>query len=105
MTQAGKRVHVAAIFARPRAPSRYRVGRLGAYTFVSRRTLDFDARFERIWSLSFPSEDQHYCIRAAELGLGLFVGTHVPAYPIYRERHLDRVAAFLGCTLFGRAAT
>lgn len=40
-------------------------------------------------------EDRHFCIRAAALGLRLFVDTHYPAYHIYRSADLAGAERFL----------
>src|SRR5690606_16148011 len=47
--------------------------------------------FSEIKNLSFWGEDRHFCIRAAALGLSLYVDTNYPAYHIYRESDLEGV--------------
>ena len=102
LTEAGRREHAATFIAQLRVPGRYRVGGLGACPRVGRRALELGARFERIYNLSFPREARQFCVRAAALGLELFVDTHVPAYPIYRDGHVDGLAAFVCRTVVGR---
>lgn len=71
-----------------RVPGVYEVGGLGACTLISRRALELGVSFAEIPNLSFWGEDRHFCIRAAALGLQLYVDTHCPAYHIYREEDL-----------------
>lgn len=86
---------IRAFLQRLRQPGVYRVGGLGACTLISRRALAMGACFREIPNLSFWGEDRHFCIRAAALGLELYVDTHVPAYHIYRQSDLKGVSAYL----------
>ncbi|MBD7968940.1 glycosyltransferase family 2 protein [Paenibacillus gallinarum] len=74
-----------------RQPGVYEVGGLGACTLIHRSALEKGVNFKEIKNLSFWGEDRHFCIRAAVLGIGLYVDTHYPAYHIYRESDLSKV--------------
>ncbi|WDZ59346.1 glycosyltransferase family 2 protein [Paenibacillus polymyxa] len=75
-------------------PGLYEVGGLGACTLICKSALEKGANFNEIKNLSFWGEDRHFCIRAAALGIELFVDTHYPAYHIYRESDLKGVVKF-----------
>ncbi len=75
-------------------PGVYPVGGLGACTLISKSALQKGVSFKKIPNITFWGEDRHFCIRAAALGIGLYVDTHYPAYHIYRESNLEGVAAF-----------
>lgn len=75
-------------------PGIYEVGGLGACTLISKAALNQGISFKRIKNLTFWGEDRHFCIRAAALGLSLFVDTHLPAYHIYRDSDLTGVEEF-----------
>lgn len=77
-----------------KTPGIYEVGGLGACTLISIYAMEKGVSFEEIKNLSFWGEDRHFCIRAAALGLKLFVDTHYPAYHIYREEDLKGVANY-----------
>ncbi|MBF8263353.1 MAG: glycosyl transferase [Parachlamydiales bacterium] len=79
---------------RLRRPGVYEVGGLGACTLISRSALTRPINFQRIRNISFWGEDRHFCIRAAALGIGLYVDTHYPAYHIYRDSDLSGVEEF-----------
>ncbi len=79
-------------------PGLYEVGGLGACTLISRRALALGVSFDPISNLSFWGEDRHFCIRAAALGIPLFVDTHAPAFHIYRETDLPDARVFLTLT-------
>lgn len=72
-------------------PGLYRVGGLGACTLISRSALLKGVNFAPIENLTIHGEDRFFCIRAAVLGIGLFVDTRFPAYHIYRELDLEGV--------------
>ena len=78
-----------------RQPGVYRVGGLGACTLLSRRALARGVSFRDVYNVSFSGEDRHLCLRAAALGFELYVDTHFPAFHIYRENDLKRVASYL----------
>lgn len=78
-----------------KTPGVYPVGGLGACTLISRKALQTGVNFDPIYNVSFVGEDRHFCIRAAALGLGLFVDTCYPAYHIYRPSDLDGLNEYL----------
>ncbi|WP_042170939.1 glycosyltransferase [Paenibacillus gorillae] len=80
---------------RMQRPGIYEVGGLGACTLISRQALGKGIHFGPISNVSFWGEDRHFCIRAAALGLSLFVDTHCPAYHIYRDEDLPGAEIFL----------
>ena len=71
-----------------RIPGLYEVGGLGACTLISRTALLKGVSFQPIRNLTIHGEDRFFCIRAAVLGLDLFVDTHYPAFHIYREQDI-----------------
>lgn len=71
-----------------RVPGVYAVGGLGACTLLQRSALQKGVNFAPIANLTIHGEDRFFCIRAAVLGIGLFVDTHYPAYHIYRQADL-----------------
>jgi len=82
-------------FAELRVPGLYEVGGLGACTLISRQAIERGVSFREIPNLSYWGEDRHFCVRAAALGIGLFVDTTYPAYHIYREEDLVGAAVFI----------
>jgi len=78
-----------------RLPGVYEVGGLGACTLISRAALLAGVSFKPIKNLTIHGEDRFFCIRAAVLGIDLFVDTHYPAYHIYREQDLPGVQAYI----------
>jgi glycosyltransferase involved in cell wall biosynthesis len=81
-----------------RIPGLYEVGGLGACTLISRAALTAGVSFKPIKNLTIHGEDRFFCIRAAVLGIELFVDTHYPAYHIYREQDLAGVQDYVkGC--------
>lgn len=75
-------------------PGVYEVGGLGACTLISRSAIEKGVNFKEIKNISFWGEDRHFCIRAAALGIDLYVDTHLPAYHIYRESDLVGVKEY-----------
>lgn len=75
-------------------PGLYEVGGLGACTLISREAIVKGVAFRRIKNLSFWGEDRHFCVRAAALGIPLYVDTHLPACHIYRESALTGVSHY-----------
>lgn len=78
-----------------RIPGLYEVGGLGACTLISRAALLEGVSFKPIKNLTIHGEDRFFCIRAAVLGIDLFVDTHYPAYHIYREQDLAGVQDYV----------
>lgn len=78
-----------------RIPGLYEVGGLGACTLIRRSALVEGVNFKSIKNLTIHGEDRFFCIRAAVLGIDLFVDTHYPAYHIYREQDLDGVKEYV----------
>jgi glycosyltransferase involved in cell wall biosynthesis len=76
-------------------PGTYEVGGLGACTLISRSALSKGVNFEFIKNVNIWGEDRFFCIRAAVLGIDLFVDTHYPAYHIYRESDLHGVSDYV----------
>lgn len=81
------------------AAGQYQVGGLGACTLIRRDALKAGARFESVPGVGYWGEDRHFCIRAAALGVPLFVDTTYPAFHVYRELMLDeaRLWKMQGC--------
>ncbi len=77
-----------------RTPGRYEVGGLGACTLIRREAIERGVRFGRVPNLMVFGEDRDFCVRASALGIGLYADTHHPPLHLYRERDLDRIAAF-----------
>lgn len=75
-------------------PGIYKVGGLGACTLISRNALEKGVNYNPIYNLSFWGEDRHFSIRAAALGMSLFVDTTYPAYHIYRLEDLEGVGEY-----------
>ncbi|QDH20846.1 glycosyltransferase family 2 protein [Saccharibacillus brassicae] len=80
--------------AKMRIPGVYEVGGLGACTLLSKEALQKGVNFKEIKNISFWGEDRHFCIRAAALGIPLFVDTHFPAYHIYRDSDLKGITGY-----------
>jgi len=78
-----------------RIPGLYEVGGLGACTLISRAALKKGVSFQPIQNLTIHGEDRFFCIRAAVLGVDLFVDTHYPAFHIYREQDLAGAQAYI----------
>lgn len=76
-------------------PGIYEVGGLGACTLISSSAISSGVSYDRVRNISYWGEDRHFCIRAAALGLPLFVDTHFPALHLYRDSDLDMVAEFI----------
>lgn len=74
-----------------RKPGTYKVGGLGACTLISKEALSKGVNFNPVYNISFWGEDRHFCIRAAVLGIQLYVDTYYPAHHIYRDEDLKKV--------------
>lgn len=77
-----------------REPGVYEIGELSACTLISKKALDKAISFGKIKNVTFWGEDRHFCIRAAALGIPLYVDTHYPAFHIYRESDLSHIDAY-----------
>lgn len=75
-------------------PGTYKVGGLGACTLISKKALNKGVNFNNIYNISFIGEDRHFCIRAAVLGLELYVDTYFPSYHIYREEDIEGIKKY-----------
>lgn len=78
-----------------KTPGLYEVGGLGACTLLSRAALLKGVNFAPISNLTIHGEDRFFCIRAAVLGIKLFVDTSCPAYHIYREKDLSGISNYI----------
>jgi len=87
-----------------RTPGVHKVGGLGACTLISQKALKAGVNFNRIENLTFWGEDRHFCIRAAALGISMYVDTHLPAYHIYRDSDLEGAMEFLDRTDMGEGS-
>lgn len=92
------RARIQAFLTKLRTPGVYEVGGLGACTLLTERALALPLSFEEIPNVSYIGEDRHFCIRAAVLGLQLWVDTHFPAFHIYRLADLTRARSFFDAT-------
>lgn len=77
-----------------KVPGVYEVGGLGACTLITRNALLQGVNFSYIPNLTIQGEDRFFCIRAAVLGIELYVDTACPAYHIYRPSDLKAVPQF-----------
>ncbi|MGI6124313.1 MAG: hypothetical protein ACOYIG_09025 [Acetivibrionales bacterium] len=69
-------------------PGLYKVGGLGGCVLINKNVLKSNVSYSRIYNLSFPGEDRHFCVRAAVNGFSMYVDTVYPAYHIYRNSDL-----------------
>jgi GT2 family glycosyltransferase len=78
----------------------YEVGGLGAATLIRRSALLKGVNFDRIRSLDMWGEDKHFCVRAACLGIRLFVSTKYPLFHMYRPEDVSDGRKWLerGCS-------
>lgn len=83
-----------AFLMKMRTPGTHEVGGLGACTLISKKALEQGVNFKKVKNCSFWGEDRHFCLRAAAMGLDLFVDTHYPAYHIFRESALSDVERY-----------
>lgn len=84
--------------AKMRIPGIYEVGGLGACTLISQYAIKAGVSYNQIRNISYWGEDRHFCIRAAALGIPLFVDTHYPALHLYRDSDLSKVENFIETT-------
>lgn len=95
ITEKEKQIRKAKFLNQLKIPGVYEVGGLGACTLISRNALLKKVNFAPIKNLTIWGEDRFFCIRAAVMGIGLFVDTHYPAYHIYRECDLSGVSDYV----------
>jgi len=89
--------------AKMRIPGIYEVGGLGACTLISQHAIKAGVSYNQIRNISYWGEDRHFCIRAAALGIPLFVDTHYPALHLYRDSDLSKVEDFIKETTEAKA--
>lgn len=77
-----------------RKPGTYKVGGLGACTLISKEALKKGVNFDPVYNVSFWGEDRHFCIRAAVLGIQLYVDTYYPAYHVYRQSDIAGIEEY-----------
>lgn len=101
MKKPGEKLHpeeivrrTAEFVAQLRQPGIYPVGGLGGCTLIARNALLKGVSFREIPNLSFCGEDRHFCVRAAALGIELWVDTHFPCYHLYRRSDLAGLSAY-----------
>ncbi|WP_348980772.1 glycosyltransferase [Thermincola potens] len=94
MPEEEKQRQAAQVIAQLKVPGIYEVGGLGACTLISAKAIAKGISYRRISNVDYWGEDRHFCIRAAVLGFGLYVDTHYPAFHIYRESLLPKVAEY-----------
>ncbi|NUU61528.1 glycosyltransferase family 2 protein [Paenibacillus agri] len=80
---------------RMQVPGIYEVGGLGACTLISKAAIVRGVSYNPVKNISFWGEDRHFCIRAAALGIPLFVDTHYPALHLYRDSDLSKIDEFV----------
>ncbi|MEK4062000.1 MULTISPECIES: glycosyltransferase family 2 protein [Paenibacillus] len=87
-----------AFLSKLQQPGIYEVGGLGACTLISRRAIESGVSYDVIRNISYWGEDRHFCIRAAALGILLYVDTHYPALHLYRDSDLSKVDDYIRLT-------
>lgn len=95
LTQAEEAERRSAFLAQLGEPGLHEVGGLGACTLITRSALLRGVSFAPISNLTIHGEDRFFCIRAAVLGLKLYVDTVAPAYHIYRDSDLAGVSEYV----------
>ncbi|MBE5961646.1 MAG: glycosyltransferase [Lachnospiraceae bacterium] len=88
ITPQEKQKRTDAFYKKLAVPGVYEVGGLGACTLITRKALEKGVNFDPIKNVRMPGEDRSFCIRAAVLGIQLFVDTNLPAYHVYRMEDL-----------------
>ncbi|MEK0317283.1 class I SAM-dependent methyltransferase [Cohnella sp. 56] len=94
-TEEQKALETELFYGRLRVPGVYEVGGLGACTLISAGAINAGLSFAEIPNLGYWGEDRHFCVRAAALGLKLFVETSYPAYHVYRDSDLAGIPEFV----------
>lgn len=95
LTEEQKTLETELFYGRMRVPGLYEVGGLGACTLISKKAIQAGVSFAEIPNLGYWGEDRHFCVRAAALGLRLYVETTYPAYHLYRDTDLEGLPAFI----------
>lgn len=67
-----------------RKPGEYRVGGTGACTLIRTSAIRKGLSYSPVPSVSWVGEDRALQLRAAVLGIPIFIDTHYPAFHIYR---------------------
>ena len=75
-------------------PGVYEVGGVGSCTLITKKALKKGVNFDPIKNVRLFREDRPFCIRAAVLGIPLFVDTSLPAYHVYRIEDLEVAAQY-----------
>ncbi|MGD0809728.1 MAG: glycosyltransferase [Acidimicrobiales bacterium] len=83
-----------AFLATLRQPGTYPVGAVSGCTLVSRSAIEAGASFKAIANLSLAGDDRHFSVRAAALGLCLWVDTFYPPLRLDREADLGTALHF-----------
>jgi tetratricopeptide (TPR) repeat protein len=83
-----------AFLARLRQPGTYPVGGVSGCTLLSRSAIEAGASFKAIPNLSLAGDDRHFGVRAAALGLSLWVDTRYPPLRFDREADLGMALHF-----------
>lgn len=72
----------------------YKAGMLGACTLLSKKALKVGVRFAELKNISMWGEDRHFCVRAAALGLKMYVDTYYPPLHLYFDSDLKDIPQF-----------
>lgn len=74
-----------------RRPGIYRVGGTGASILIRRRALHRGLNYTAVPSVTWLGEDRAFQLRAAVLGITLYLDSHYPAHHVYRLEELPTV--------------
>ncbi len=85
---------VNAFLAQLRQPGTYPVGGVSGCTLLSKAAIEAGASFKAIPNLSLAGDDRHFSVRAAALGLSLWVDTRYPPLRFDREADLGMALHF-----------
>lgn len=72
----------------------FQVGGLCGCSLISRSALEKGIGYDQIYNLNTASEDYHFSVRAAALGILLYVYTNNPAFHIYTDELLSEAIVF-----------
>lgn len=72
-----------------RVPGLYSVGMSGACILISKEAILAGVNYNPIYNLSFRGEDRTFCVRAAALGIEIFLDTHYPCKHLYRRSEYE----------------